>query len=692
MSAPNRGVGRRLRGLASSVRRAPVVHLHCDEPRPDETVVGAAVVVRGWAHALGGIASVVVVVNGEDRSATLGSARPDVADALDDKSAANAGWALAISTADVVAGTNTLRIRAQARDGATAELRPTFTWRDYAKGENPYDQIDLSGERYDPRYPHANSVAVEHRARYHLAASLVSGLRVLDAGCGLGYGATTMARAGAATVDAIDANSGVIESSARKDKAGVRFRMGDVRHLPYADASFDLVVCFEVLEHMVEHDELLAEFKRVLRPAGRLLISTPNKDSYPSGNPWHLRELTTAQFDSVLRAHFANVQLLSQQVHLATLLASREVHKAASPSQMLDADVLKLSATPAGAEMYSVAIATDAQLPETSSVIALGDPRDELIDATIGTWTERALKAEAEAAMLRTRLATYRNYGYTSADTLPVPRPAPPAAQTRADLQDELRHPTPWMYDWNLGVLGRVDVGEALQSIHDTRLELLAPAVADVIEKVGPRATVLDLACCEGWFAHQMLELGADRVVGIDIREMNIRRATLVRDHLGIDPERMQFHRADIFALPELEPFDVVLMLGLVYHVENPVGAMRIARALTRELCVVESQLTEQRSPIMAGNGSHTHFAREGSFAAWFEEDQADNLLASHGGIMSLIPNEAALLAMGRVAGFTDVVSPKAAPHHNQQYVRRERAVMLARAGGLSIDQARRSP
>jgi 2-polyprenyl-3-methyl-5-hydroxy-6-metoxy-1,4-benzoquinol methylase len=667
--------------------------LHCDQPQPDESIIGEAVSVRGWAHALGGIESVVVVVNDEMQlSAMLGSARPDVADALDDASAAQPGWQLSISIADVVPGANVLRIVAHAQDGATAELRRAFMWRDYAEGETPYDQIDLSGERYDPRYPHANSVAVEHRARYHLATSLANGVRVLDAGCGLGYGATTMAQAGAKTVDAIDANHGVIEVAARKNPAGVRFRVGDVKHLPYADASFDLVVCFEVLEHLVEHDELLAEFKRVLRPEGRLLISTPNKGIYPSGNPWHLRELTKAQFDAVLRAHFANVRVLGQQLHLATLLASSDVQQAAGPSQMLDADVLKLSGTTAGGEMYSVAIASDGELPPTPSVIALGDPRDELVDATIGSWTERALQAEAEAGMLRTRLATYRHQGFTPADSMSAPVPPPPAAQTQAELQNELRHPTPWMYDWDLGVLGRVDVSVELPSIHKTRLELLAPAVTDVIEKVGPGATVLDLACSEGWFAHQMLELGAARVVGIDIRELNIRRATLVRDHLGIAPDRMQFHQADIFALPELDQFDVVLMLGLVYHLENPVGAMRIARALTRELCVVESQLTEQRSPIMAGNGSsQIHFAREESFAAWFEEDQADNLLASHGGILSLIPNEAALLAMGRVAGFTDVVSPAAAPSHNPQYVRRERIVMLARAGGLSIDQARQS-
>jgi len=267
--------------------------------------------------------------------------------------------------------------------------------------------------------------------------------------------------------------------------------------------------------------------------------------------------------------------------------------------------------------------------------------------------------------------------------------PDPPAAPSPADaglaLARELIGGPPWMYDWDLGSAGRAPsrAGRAsLQEVHQTRLELMTPAVREVLGEAGPDSRVLDLACSEGWFAHRMLELGAGSVIGIDIRDVNVRRARVIRDHLGIDPARLEFHQGDIFALPDLGRFDVVLMLGLVYHLENPVGALRVARALTKSLCVVESQLTEQRTPIMAGNGSPAVlFERPASFAAFLEEDQRENPVASFGGVLSLVPNEAALVSMGRVAGFDDVQIVAAAPDHEAQYVRRMRAVMTARVG-----------
>jgi hypothetical protein len=170
-------------------------------------------------------------------------------------------------------------------------------------------------------------------------------------------------------------------------------------------------------------------------------------------------------------------------------------------------------------------------------------------------------------------------------------------------------------------------------------------------------------------------------VIGIDIRRENIRRAQLIRDHLGIAPESLALYEGDIFSLPELGKFDVVLMLGLIYHVENPVGAFRIARALTGSLLVVETQLTQQREPILAANGGAGMYQpRPGSFAVWHEEDQETNPVASYGSVLSLIPNEAALLEMARVAGFRDCTIPEASPHHEQQYRDRERVVMIGRA------------
>lgn len=193
--------------------------------------------------------------------------------------------------------------------------------------------------------------------------------------------------------------------------------------------------------------------------------------------------------------------------------------------------------------------------------------------------------------------------------------------------------------------------------------------------------TAIDFACSEGWFAQKLLEWGARSVVGLDIREQNVRRAMLMRDHLGISRERLELREQNILDLPLApeETFDVVLVLGLVYHLEDPVGAIRRAHALTRTLCVIESQLTRQEAPIEHGWGTTESSERAtGSFAARLELDAEGNPIASSVGILSLIPNRAALEQMAQVAGFSrvELIEPRA--DHNPQYVRGDRAVMLA--------------
>jgi tRNA (mo5U34)-methyltransferase len=251
-----------------------------------------------------------------------------------------------------------------------------------------------------------------------------------------------------------------------------------------------------------------------------------------------------------------------------------------------------------------------------------------------------------------------------------------------AALEAELEQPPPWMYAWRLatGVVAPV-LDLELPSIHLTRLELMEAQVRAALSAAGPDAAVIDLACNEGWFSHRMLEWGACRVLGVDIRERVIQRAELLRTHFGIPSERLQFRCGDVFELDvsELGTFDVVLCLGLLYHLENPIGAVRIARTLTRGICVIESQLTRQTEDIVHGWGaSDRSETTPASFAARVETDSETNMLASSGGVVSLIPNRAALIQAAEVAGFAKLEVARPAPDHNAQYVQGDRAVLLA--------------
>ena len=275
-----------------------------------------------------------------------------------------------------------------------------------------------------------------------------------------------------------------------------------------------------------------------------------------------------------------------------------------------------------------------------------------------------------------------------SSTRAPLTNPAPSGGHTTTaklspGLESELGRQPAWMYPWSLapGVDAPL-LHPELPSVHRTRAEMIEPAVRAALADAGPNATALDLACSEGYFGQRLLEWGAQRVVGIDIRAQNVRRAQLVRDHFGIDPNQLAFQQGDVFDLdPEaLGRFDVVLMLGLIYHVEDPVGVVRLARRLTRSLCVIESQLTRQAAPIMHGQGvPDVLFSAAASFAVELEEDSDRNPLASTPGVLSLIPNRAALELMVRVAGFASSEIVEAAPHHNPQYRVGDRAVALGR-------------
>ena len=184
------------------------------------------------------------------------------------------------------------------------------------------EELPWTGERLVPSV--RGDVALEHLHRYAMAAELVGGRDILDIASGEGYGSHLLAMR-ARTVVGVDISSEAVSHARVKySRPNLSFHEGSCMAIPLPDASVDVVVSFETIEHIQEHEQFLAEILRVLRKGGQLLISTPDRTNYDAtlatANPFHKRELSCTEFEALLRGHFAHVHLLGQRVTHASVV------------------------------------------------------------------------------------------------------------------------------------------------------------------------------------------------------------------------------------------------------------------------------------------------------------------------------------------------------------------------------------
>lgn len=167
-------------------------------------------------------------------------------------------------------------------------------------------------------------VAIEHYHRYLFARAFCLGKDVLDVASGEGYGSAQLAQV-ARSVTALEYSPQTVRiARANFPRANLAFVNADARALPLGDASMDVVVSFETIEHFAGQEAFVAEVRRVLRPDGRFIVSTPDRDNYsPTGAPTnlhHVRELSRREFGELLSRHFAHVASLYQRPLLGSAL------------------------------------------------------------------------------------------------------------------------------------------------------------------------------------------------------------------------------------------------------------------------------------------------------------------------------------------------------------------------------------
>lgn len=115
--------------------------------------------------------------------------------------------------------------------------------------------------------------------------------------------------------------------------------------------------------------------------------------------------------------------------------------------------------------------------------------------------------------------------------------------------------------------------------------EHLLPLVDRAVAEAGPRPSLLELFCADGYYGCRAAQRGA-RVHGVDRDEAEVARANLMARVLGLR-RRARFHVGDVFAWDE--PADVVMCAGGLYHLEDPAALLRRLRELTRSSLVVQT-------------------------------------------------------------------------------------------------------
>ena len=187
---------------------------------------------------------------------------------------------------------------------------------DQVKDQPNPGRLHFSGERIVPGEVPVD-LELRHRRRYEFAATYVEGKRVLDVGCGEGYGCAILAKNASHVIGVDISHEAIAHATVKYSVNIVEFRCMPAEKLSFPDESFDAVVCLELIEHARDYTSVMKELRRVLRPGGTLILSTPNRRIVSPGsqkplNEYHVREFDVKETRELCRCYFSEVEFFTQ--------------------------------------------------------------------------------------------------------------------------------------------------------------------------------------------------------------------------------------------------------------------------------------------------------------------------------------------------------------------------------------------
>jgi tRNA (mo5U34)-methyltransferase len=258
-----------------------------------------------------------------------------------------------------------------------------------------------------------------------------------------------------------------------------------------------------------------------------------------------------------------------------------------------------------------------------------------------------------------------------------------PTVHPRNYTEHTLKKYPEWFYEFTFSNGAKSEVVDPItRAIHQTRANLIFPFLDEFFRGRWPQIRCMDFACHQGWFSTQLALRGSGEVRGIDIRHEHVERALAIRELGPI--ANISFRQQNLYKVTADEDgtYELTLFLGILYHLDSPLEALRIARSLTKKLCVIETQVARSSSELHCLWGSGSPRKGPGIALVHSDETHDDRAGAIVEGVPNLVmvPTLSALYQMLYAAGFHKLYLTIPNTNMHEQYTDFDRVVIFAQA------------
>ena len=251
----------------------------------------------------------------------------------------------------------------------------------------------------------------------------------------------------------------------------------------------------------------------------------------------------------------------------------------------------------------------------------------------------------------------------------------------REELERAIEELGPWFYPFDLGDGLRTTpaIPPHVTKIFGTRLEMVTGVVERHFGSRLPEIRCLDIGSHEGFYSFEMAKLGVGHVTGLEYRDINLRKARFVAERVGLSHVDLRQGNVEDLSPRQWSPYELTLFLGVLYHLENPVLCLRNVSRVTKEVCVIETQVVPEVEGEAEWGAREWTRPYQGILAVIDESDDfnANNTETGHSPVVTC-PSPKALEFLLKQTGFQRVEFIDPPPDAYEQHARGQRVVCAA--------------